>query len=525
MKLKRGIIIILAALVLAGGILAAFANNAARGGRQSDAPSGSAAPAWQEMTLSLGTITKNVIATGSLKYERQESLQVDRKVTLKTLEVETGDRIAKGQVLATYDTSVIEDEIKALEESLSQQEATVVQLLSQQRSDQLIKPEVAGVVKALNLEAGQMVQASLQGRPAAILSVGGQMQVAFTPSQPLSLGQSVRVRISAYTTLTGSVARLQEDGSALVAFPDTQAAMDQEVQVLLGAVELGAGKAQISLPYLLYTDLEGVVDSVPVKLNSRVTRNSILYKLVNADLSKDYVDALAKRDELQAQIADLKELLAQASYQSSREGIVAEVLAQPGASLAEGATLLKLYPSQAFVLDVSVDELDILSVQLGQEGFAKLDALNDSMMRVRVTRISPLGTTQSGITNYTVSLAVQEDSRLMSGMNGTATLTVGHAENSVLVPLAALMNDRQGSYVLKKGAGEGEAGGVKTYVELGLSDANHAAVKSGLEAGDVVLVRPAAAEGTRQNQFNFRQMTNPGRQQNPGGQFPGGGRP
>ena len=65
-----------------------------------------------------------------------------------------------------------------------------------------------------------------------------------------------------------------------------------------------------------------------------------------------------------------------------------------------------------------------------------------------------------------------------------------------------------------------------------MSDANYAAVKAGVEAGDVVLVRPTAADNTQQNQFNFRQMTNPDRQQSPGGgsfpgggQFPGGGRP
>lgn len=530
MKHKRWIIVLIAlGLVLAGSAFALLAGTAARGSSPSDAPAAGSAPSFQEVTLNLGTITKNVIATGSLRYERQESLTVPDAVTIKSLEVAVGDRIEEGQLLATFDTRVIEEEIQQLEEALSQQEAAIIQLLGQQKAEQLIQPEVAGVVKALNLEAGQMVQSSLAGEPAAVISTNGLMQVAFTPSQEVSLGQSLRVKISAYTTQTGSVARVLEDGSVLVTFPDSQAALGQEVQVLLGNVEIGTGTAQISLPYLLYTQVDGVVDSVPVKTNAKVTKNTTLFKVVNAGLSTEYTDALAEKEELVDQIAYLKLLLAKPQLQSSGAGIVSELVAQPGASLQEGATLLKYYPSQAFVLDVSVDELDILSVQVGQEGWAKLDALSDNMMRVVVTKISPLGTTQSGITNYTVSLAVQEDERLMSGMNGTATLTVGQAADSVLLPLAALMNDRQGSYVLKKGADESEANGVKTYVELGLSDASHVAVIAGLQAGDVVLVRPSAMEGTRQNQFNFGQGTSLGRQQMPGGgsfpggQFPGGG--
>ena len=44
-------------------------------------------------------------------------------------------------------------------------------------------------------------------------------------------------------------------------------------------------------------------------------------------------------------------------------------------------------------MDVAVDELDILSVQEGQEGTVTLDALPDVQLPVRVERISRLGST------------------------------------------------------------------------------------------------------------------------------------
>jgi HlyD family secretion protein len=220
------------------------------------------------------------------------------------------------------------------------------------------------------------------------------------------------------------------------------------------------------------------------------------------------------------QLLDLQALLKDPVYRSPMNGIVSEVSAQTGQALNEGDCLLKLYPDQAFVMDVAVDELDILSVQEGQEGTVTLDALPDVQLPVRVERISRLGSTTSGITNYTVTLSVHEDSRLLSGMNGTMTLTVGEEAGAVLVPLAALMNDRQGNYVLLKDntlAADADQTGIKTYVQLGLSDANYAAVTSGLQAGDIILVRANAM----QTDSNQRPRMPGG---GPGGNFqPGGG--
>ena len=136
---------------------------------------------------------------------------------------------------------------------------------------------MAVIVKVLNLQAGQMVQQSLQGEPAAVLSTNGLMQVNITPTTTLSLGQTVRVKVGAQTQ-TGSVARLTDEKTALITFPDTLARVDQAVQVTLNGVTVVEGSAQNSQPYYLYTDIDGVVDSIPVKINSSVTSKARLQR-------------------------------------------------------------------------------------------------------------------------------------------------------------------------------------------------------------------------------------------------------
>lgn len=476
--------------------------------------------AYSEVTLGKGIIIKNVIATGSLRFEEEENLKLPEALTLDSIEVKAGEAVTKGQILARYDTAALKEGLKEAKAALTTQNEIIVQLLAQQSSGKTIKTAIAGIVKQLNLEAGQMVQQILKGQPAAILSTNGLMQVSFTPSQAFSLGQAVRVKTGTQTQ-TGSVARLETDGSALITFPDTRAKIDEVVEVTLNGVTVGEGKAQVNLPYLLYTQVDGVVESVSVKVNSTAARNASIFLIENAAPAEDYLEALEDREEMVQSIRCLEELLANPEFKSEMDGIVAAVTAQEGTALQKGSELLRLYSTSAFALDVAVDELDILSLQAGQEGFASLDALTDTLLPVKVERISLLGNSTSGITSYTVTLSVQQDNRLRSGMNGTATLMVGEARDSVLVPLAALMSDRSGNYVLLKGETAGsEAQGIKTYVEVGLSDTNYVAVSEGLKEGDIVLVRTSALTGTQQTQQmlpNFNNMMNPNRQFNPGG--------
>lgn len=480
------------------------------------------APSFTEVALKKGSITQNVIAIGSLRFDGTESLKIPEKVTLQTIEVNEGESVSKGQILARYDEDALKASLREARNTLAAQEKTVAQLLAQQRSDQSIQTAVAGLVKQLNLETGQMVQQTLEGRAAAILSSNGLMQVSIEPSEPLTLDQVVRVAVGT-VTYTGSVARLDNNGSALITFSDARALIDETVQVTLDGDLIGEGKAQVNMPYLLYTQSDGVVSSVSVSLNNKVNRNATIFRVSNAEPSREYMEALEDLDDLRHLVISYEEMLESPVFICEVDGIVAQVNAKEGAALQKGTELLSLYAGSALVLDVAVDELDILSVQPGHKGTASLDAIKNAQLPVSVEEISLLGNNNSGITTYTVTLSIQSDERLRSGMNGTATLKVGEALDSVLVPLAALMSDRNGSYVLMKKEGDvsaTEAPGVKTYVKVGLSDASYAVVTEGLEEGDVVLVRNTALPSTQITQPmqpGLNNMMNPNRQGIPGG--------
>lgn len=154
---------------------------------------------------------------------------------------------------------------------------------------------------------------------------------------------------------------------------------------------------------------------------------------------------------------------------------------------------------------ISVDELDIISVTVGQNVDIAMDAIEDKTYPAKVTKVSQIGTASGGVTVYNVTLTIEGDERLRFGMNGTATIHIEERNDVILVPLTALNASRGQSYVWLKSedAADGEPG-VRTMVETGLSDENYAQVISGLNEGDVILITREADSSDTESRFgNF----------------------
>ena len=176
----------------------------------------------------------------------------------------------------------------------------------------------------------------------------------------------------------------------------------------------------------------------------------------------------------------------------------------------------------------SVDELDIINVQVGQNADIAMDALTDKTYAAVVSKVSQIGTPNGGVTVYNVTLTIDGDENLKFGMNGTATIRIEELNDVLLVPLTALNTSRGESYVwLQSDSAYADEPGVRTTVETGLSDENYAQVLSGLNEGDVVLItREASSSGTdsQSGGFDFGGMSfDIGSMPQGGGDMPGGG--
>lgn len=162
------------------------------------------------------------------------------------------------------------------------------------------------------------------------------------------------------------------------------------------------------------------------------------------------------------------------------DGVVASCNAAEGKPVTGDAFVL--HTGGAAKMTVSVDELDIGVVSLGQHASVTLDAFSGESFDAEVTRISRLGTASGSITTYAVELTIQGDERFLEGMNGSAVITAQQKDDVLLIPVAAIYEDETGVYVYVQTAD----GAARHDVTTGLSDGTNAEITGGLAEGEVV---------------------------------------
>ncbi|HEX5823941.1 MAG TPA: efflux RND transporter periplasmic adaptor subunit [Candidatus Limnocylindrales bacterium] len=234
-----------------------------------------------------------------------------------------------------------------------------------------------------------------------------------------------------------------------------------------------------------------------------------------ANIRRTRIDLLNARDGLaqaKANLADLKAQLARSSLVAPADGIVTAVNVTTGAE-APTADAIDL-AAATFQVTANVVESDVATLQIGQAATVTVAAI-DADLTGTVTAIAPVAEDSSsgGVVSYAATVALNAPpAALRPGMTADVTITTASASGVLAVPAAAIRGT-SGNYnvlVLAAAAGAPES----RPVDVGLMTSSLVEIKSGLNAGDVVVT------GTSSQQRAGTTNANQG-----GGTFvvPGGG--
>jgi len=460
--------------------------------------SADAEASYTTLTISTGDLEKSVSGTGTLAVADSLDVALDFEVKPSQIVVKAGQRVAKGDLLATVDAAALASAVSTLESELTSLDSQLVKMEDGYSSTETIKSTIAGRVKEIYAEAGDYTLDVIgQNGALLLLSLDGKMKVEIETDQ-LALGDSVTV-VDGEDTYTGTVESV--DGkTALVTFSDAATGVDAAVTVQAGGKTLGKGKAAVNKPVEV-TGSAGTVSKVYVSQNKKVYSGTSLFYLKNVPESGEYRALLNQRQAAYETLQAARAIQQKGGIISPEDGIVSAVNTAAGQAAEAGASLFTLYVGDSLEMVVQIDELDIQDVAVGQAAAIEMDAIEDASYTGEVTEISQIGTANSGVTTYDVTIRVEGDENLKIGMNGTATIIVERRTGVVLVPLIALQTARGEQYVwLKEDAAGAESGnpGVMTVVTTGLSNDTYAEVRSGLAEGDqVVVVRSESESGER----------------------------
>jgi HlyD family secretion protein len=204
-------------------------------------------------------------------------------------------------------------------------------------------------------------------------------------------------------------------------------------------------------------------------------------QLLQADLDVAQAQTAVERARLR---------LGQAELVAPFSGVVGSVGAKAGEPAGAGAAAIVLLDISRFHLDVSVDEVDVAQLAVGQPVSVTVDALPGVVLGGRIERLAPSATAAGGLVNYTVRLGLDDTaSALRAGMSATAQIVVAEAYDVVLVPNWAIRRDRrtgQAYASLKTGETLSEV-----PITTGLRGEQYTEVLAGVAPGDVAAVSTA----------------------------------
>lgn len=156
-------------------------------------------------------------------------------------------------------------------------------------------------------------------------------------------------------------------------------------------------------------------------------------------------------------------------------------------------------------VSINVDELDITSVKEGQTAKITLDAIDGEEFEGTITSVSSEASSGSSSAKYPVEITFDKTDDMRIGMTASASISIDEAEDVVLIPVDALQEKGNKTFVYTEKDSDGNLSG-EVEVETGLSNGNKVEITSGLKSGDTVYYLKTTSSGSSDSQQNMQDM-------------------
>jgi len=199
--------------------------------------------------------------------------------------------------------------------------------------------------------------------------------------------------------------------------------------------------------------------------------------------------------ELQVEQAEISLTQARADLASAHlvapfDGIVSEVNLQAGTPAPTMALpAVRLLDDSALYVDLTIDEIDIGLIDVGQQVVLTLDAYPDAELAGEVQRIGILPDVATGVIAFPVRVAAEggpEGVAIRDGMTASAVITTGAIDDVVLIPNWAIRTVQDTGEVIAYCYCMDGGNPQRVALELGASGESWTVVVSGIEAGATV---------------------------------------
>ena len=257
-------------------------------------------------------------------------------------------------------------------------------------------------------------------------------------------------------------------------------------------------------------DSSGAVVADTYDLQAELERASTYLAELKGDLASEKAKADAEMGELsdetkqkmkigtdlaEMESKTIEELIEEGKkgIQAEFTGVITDVRAQEGATVAQGMELFTLQSTEDVSVEVKVSKYDYAKVKEGQKATITMGGHEYQGTVTKIDRVALPDETGSPAVKATVHIDNPDDN-VFIGVEAKVIIQVAEANDTLVVPSEGVNIGKEGSfcYVIEDNTI------VKRSVETGITSATKIEIKSGLKKGDQVITDIGAyAEGDR----------------------------
>ena len=481
----------------------------------------SAASATSYTTAEVTRMDVSSSITGSGTLEAADSYSVTTLIegSILTADFEEGDEVEEGTILYTIDSSDASNSLEQAELSLNQAQRSYNNQLESQE-DLIITSPVSGQVYSIDVEVGDEVAA---GETVATIrdSQTMSLEVSFPADAAASfyVGQSATVTLdSTFETLTGTISEISGTDTVLTGNVIVRTvtidvsnpgglSTEQTASAAVGtATSTASGTFTYKEEETVTAEVSGEVSSIRVSEGDQVSSGQTLIVLTSDDLDDSLQSASESLRNAEISLENQYENLDDYTITSPIKGTIVDKNYNAGETTEANQVLCTIYDLSYLTMTLSVDELDIASIEVGQSVSIVADAVEDTTYTGTVTKVSVAGTSSGSATTYPVTIRIDETDGLLPGMSVDATIELASAEDVLAIPSAAL---NRGDTVLVTADSPSAANGTlvesttedgedyySVEVTTGVSGDDYIEIVSVLQEGDTVAYIPTSSSSS-----------------------------
>ncbi len=462
--MKRIIIVLILIVVIAGGV---FAWIQFRQRQQAVAASSNI----QTEKAAKGTLTALVGATGTVAPNQTAPLVWQTNGTVGTVQVQEGDLVRSGELLASLDPDAYAPTIASAQlELLNAQQALQALYDNNEVAQANALKEVANTYESLRQAEYNAYNFSVPANQADLGIIEGAEVMRSLLEEARAAYQPYKGSGNEYTYVDC------DDIEAVKQFPNLCGSTDK---------------------YDIEDQLENAEADFKTAVDRIINTSDVVTAKENLAQALDKYDTLLlgpDPDEIataEARVAAAEATMRLTYIEAPFSGTITTVSTKTGDQVSAGSIAFQLDDLSRLLVDVEVSEVDINQVAVGQEVELTFDGVFGKNYNGEVIEVALVGTDLQGVVNYIVTVELTDaDEDVRSGMTAAVNIIVNQLEDVLLVPNRAVrvVDGTRVVYVVQPG---GQVDPVE--VILGASSDTHSEVVGGeLKIGDQIVLNPSA---------------------------------